>query len=106
MANSVNYVGAFLYCSLDKLPDPYDTLHGKSSQAALYNGTSMRPYTAHERLVDLNDITIPANSSAVHYAYICIDYLPTSFVTVSYPGTFIGSSLNPRLLFYLNATQV
>ena len=96
MENCPNYVGAYLYCSATKLSDPYDTLHGKSSQSTHY--TNLHSYQAGSRLNDVNNITIQANDPNVYYAYIVVDYLPG----MTYPTS---STDVPQIYFYLTATQ-
>lgn len=93
--NAGAHTGAFLYCSLTKLEDPYNTLHDA------YNETyaNLEAVSDGVRIDDVNDVVIPANSDAVVYAYILIDYL--------YDGTYANPyvSTNTQLNFYLTATQ-
>lgn len=97
--NCPAYATAFLYCSTSKLKDPYDTLHGKSTQSSYYSTTNLASYTAGSALSDLNtSFSIPANSSATYYAYILVDYLQGQ----SYPASAASAV---QMSFYLMAIQ-
>ena len=100
MENVPAYASAFLYCSSTKLDDPYDTLHGKESQSALYNSTNLTTYSAGSRLNDVANMTVSANDGEVYYAYILVDYLPSA----SYDNPMLASGAT-QIYFYLTATQ-
>ena len=97
--NAPTYASAFLYCSDEKLEDPYDTLHGKSSATSYYASTYLHLYSAGSLLPDANSTfeTTP-NSDKVYYAYIVIDYIPTG-AGVTYDFA------DATMYFYLHSNQ-
>ena len=112
MLNCPSYATAFLYCSENKLPNPYQTLHGTYTVLAghgvssYYNSTNMAAYTAGDNLADVSNsgsgLTISAGDGNIHYAYILVDYV-AGLSAGTYPST-TGDS--PQIYFRLTANQV
>ena len=90
--NNTDYIGVSLYCTSERLADPYNTMRGNSIYGTLLNGN---------RIADQNDLTITANSGEnVYYAYILVDYLPGDLY-----DDFASEFSTASLAFYLTSTQ-
>lgn len=103
--STMDYVGASLYVSENPLGTGatlYSTLRGGTNTtiSSYYSGLTDVSSSTPKSNLNTNYLTVAANSSATHYAYIIIDYL------TSVNSSDLTSDSPPSIVFYLQATQV